>query len=180
VLRRRSPRSLVAITGLPFLFGIAAVVCVACGARGPLDVPDIVYVTADAGDADDTADGSANGSQDGALDAIGPKDAGGDVANPINCALCVGQSCSNQILACVTNQACLQTLNCVFGTCLKGGSVSPACALGCSGEAGPQGILDVLAILQCVTMSCGADCQSVLAGLGAGLGGGGGAGGAGK
>lgn len=145
----------------------------ACGARGPLDTPDYFFANTDASDEASTAEG---GSTDGASDAIALTDArandsGVDAANPINCAVCVGQSCSNQIIACVTSQSCLGTLNCVFSKCLSGGSVNPVCAFGCAGEGGPTGLLDVLAVFQCITMSCGADCNSLIGGLGGGLGG---------
>ena len=150
-----------------------AIGLVACGARGPLDVPEEIFVVAESGADASDAEGAAP-TPDGSLagDAIAPiKDAGGDVASPINCAVCVGESCSNQILACATNQACLNALQCIFGQCLSSGQVNATCALGCSGDGGATAILDVLAILQCVTSACGPDCDSVLAGLGAGLGG---------
>ena len=119
----------------------------------------------------DLALGDAQSPDASASDAVPPKDSSVDANNPIDCALCVGQSCSNEIIGCVTSPACIGTLNCVFSNCLTGGSVSTTCALACAGEGGPQGLLDVLGIIQCVTTSCGPDCNSVLGGLGAGLGG---------
>jgi len=164
--------------------GIACVVAMsaACGARGPLDTPDYYFNGLDGSDEASTDEGGSD--TDGAADAAGhtdgrAPDAGADAANPIDCAVCVGQSCSNQIIACVTSQSCLGTLNCVFSKCLTGGSVNPVCAFGCAGEAGPSGLLDVLAVFQCITSSCGADCNSLIGGLGGGLDGIGGSGGGG-
>jgi hypothetical protein len=172
---RRSALSIARIPGVSLVIiggVVAAGLTSACGARGPLDAPDYFgNQSADGGDEGSTSEGgNGDAAADAAADAR-PGDAGGDVSNPINCAVCVGQSCSNQILACVTSQSCLGTLQCVFSKCLTGGSVNTACAFGCAGEAGPQGLLDVLAVFQCITTSCGADCNSLLGGLGGGLGG---------
>ncbi len=151
---------------------VPVLLCVACGARGPLDAPDYLYgAGADGSDEGSTAEGGNITDGAGLTDAKSSTDAGVDAANPINCAICVGQACSNQIIACVTSQSCIGTLQCVFSKCLSGGSVNPVCAFGCSGEAGPSGLLEVLAVFQCITMSCGADCNSVIGGLGGGLGG---------
>ncbi len=152
---------------------VPVLLCVACGARGPLDAPDYLYgASADGSDEGSTAEGGDITDASGLLDGKTSTDAGVDAANPINCAICVGQACSNQIIACVTSQSCIGTLQCVFSKCLSGGSVNPVCAFGCSGEAGPSGLLEVLAVFQCITSSCGADCNSVIGGLGGGLGGG--------
>ncbi len=167
---RRTARSIARMTGVACA---AVLLCVACGARGPLDAPDYFFANADGGDEGSTSEGGGGGADAaGIVDGSKKADASVDAANPINCAICVGQSCSNQIIACVTSQSCLGTLNCVFSKCLTGGSVNPVCAFGCAGEAGPQGLLEVLAVFQCITMSCGADCNSLIGGLGGGLGGG--------
>jgi hypothetical protein len=155
------------------LIATGSFVCLACGSRGPLDEPEYVPIEPDGGGASDATNMDALGATD-ATDAamMTPVDAGRDANNPIDCAVCIGQSCSNQIIGCVTSAPCLNTLQCVFGQCLSSGQVNPTCALGCSGEGGASGILSVLAILECVTQSCGPDCDSLLAGLGSGLGGG--------
>ena len=170
---KRDASSIAKMAGMSCVPIVPLMLVVACGARGPLDAPDLVYgASADGSDEGSTAEGGTGADAAGLTDAKTSTDAGGDVANPINCAVCVGQTCSNQLIACVTSQSCLGTLQCVFSKCLTGGSVNPVCAFGCSGEAGPQGLLDVLAVFQCITMSCGADCSSVIGGLGGGLGGG--------
>ena len=156
----------------------ASAVAAACGSRGPLDIGDVQYPTDDSGanatDATDLVDASAP------IDASVPEDVGPDHNGGIipidtgipalNCLACVGQSCGTGLVQCFTNTACRTTLQCVGRTCLAGGGTpNPQCLLGC-GQADPQSLLQVFQILQCVTMSCGADCSSVLMG---GLGGGG-------
>jgi hypothetical protein len=165
-------------SSLAALVASISFVCVACGSRGPLDEPEFVDVTSDSGAPEGgTGDGGGLGAD--ASDGGMSVDASRDANTPIDCAVCIGQSCSNTILACVTSLSCLSTVQCVFGGCLSNGQVNPSCALGCTGDSGPSGLLDVLAILECVTQACGANCDSLLAGLGAGLGGGGGGGGGG-
>jgi hypothetical protein len=140
-----------------------------CGSRGPLD-DGLVFLSADASiDATDDVVSS-----DAPSDAIGdaPKDAGHD-ATPIDCVQCLFSQCQDAILTCIQSQPCQQAFQCVAQDCLAGGGgPDPGCILNCASSS-PGGALQVFNVFQCVTMQCGPDCSSVLAGLG-GLGGGGG------
>jgi hypothetical protein len=172
-----------------FSFAALAGLAVACGSRGPLDLgdgPQIGGNPAIAGDASAAEDVGANddGASVGAPDAGTPKEAGNtfDSGIPIvNCGACVFQSCGQDVIACVTNQGCLATLQCVGSMCLTGGGTpSPQCLFTC-GQNDPQSVPQIINLFMCVLNSCGQDCTGVLTGGGIpGLGGDAGGGGGGR
>jgi hypothetical protein len=163
-----------------FAFAAPALGCIVatapgCGSRGPLD-DGLVFVSADAS-LDATTDAPVtDAASDGAPDA--PVDAGHD-ATPIDCIQCIFSQCQEEILNCVQSQPCQQAFQCVAQNCLAGGGgPDPSCILKCA-SASTQGAAQVFLVFQCVTMTCGPDCASILGALG-GLGGGGGGGGGGR
>lgn len=163
----------------PLLLAGAAFV-VACGSRGPLDDDGPL----DAGGAADvvvTVDAPADTSPP-VPDATPPVDAGREGGSILGCGTCLVTECSQGILECVQDSKCQATFQCVITDCLaSGGTPSPACLFNCaSGDV--QGALKIFEIFQCVTGTCGTDCNPLLTGLLGGLGGlgGGGGGGGGK
>jgi hypothetical protein len=165
---------------------LALLGAIACGSRGPLDI-DIVAPDASAGTGIDAAADVT--SQDAPSEAAAETGGGRDGAIPfdsgipaINCVVCIGQTCGNQLGQCALDTGCRTVLQCVITTCAGGGTggVDPQCVLNC-GQSDPNALVQVFQILQCIVQSCGADCASVLSGLGGGggAGGGGGTGGAG-
>ena len=145
----------------------AAVSVGACGSRGPLDI-EIVGTSADAGL--DAAVPLTDAADDVAPPDAAPADAGHE-ASLIDCGTCLAQQCGPQILKCVQSTTCRTTLQCAVQQCFAGGNTSPACLLQCT-DGNPAGLIPLIGIVTCVTNKCGADCTSVLGGLG-GLGGGG-------
>jgi hypothetical protein len=160
---------------------IVTVIVSGCGSRGPLD--DTSVVTLDA-----TAE-AAPVPSDATVDA--PRDSGLE-AGLAACGVCVLSSCSPAIIRCLESSSCLGVFQCVFTTCLAlpnpspgpsdasgdaegggggggGGGLDTGCLLGCAAS-DPGGVLQVLALFQCVSGTCGGACGSVLGGLG-GLGG---------
>jgi hypothetical protein len=158
---------------------VTAGIVVACGARGPLDDD----APLDAGAAADVTTVDVVDAAPEPPDAPPPiKDAAPEGGSILGCGTCLIGMCSKDILACVQDTACRTTFQCVATTCLSSGTPDPACLFKCaSGDV--NGALKIFTIFQCVTGSCGTDCNSVLAGLLGGLGGlggGGGGGGGGK
>jgi hypothetical protein len=152
---------------------VGAALVLACGSRGPLDEDGPL----DAGSAADVVTVEPD-------DAAPPPDAASVDAAPeggsiVGCGTCLVKACSQDIVQCVQEPGCRATFQCVITDCLKSGAPDAACMFTCaSGDA--KGALQIVQILQCVTGTCGTDCNPVLAGaLGAlgGLGGGGGGGG---
>jgi hypothetical protein len=150
----------------PLALGLVGAVSVgACGSRGPLD-----------------GEGPLSDGADAAVDArpeAGPgRDAAPEGGSILGCGTCLFSQCTSGLTQCVTDAGCRATFQCAVTSCLAGGSPSTACLLQCaSGD--PQGALKIFQILQCVTATCGGDCNPLLSGLLGGLGGLGGAGGAG-
>ena len=162
----------------------------ACGSRGPLEdtlAAEPTSASAEAGDPDAasaTEDATADANvPDGRRppDASLPRDAG-----PVQCGLCVAQQCSPGIVACIQNPACTAVFQCVIQTCLLGGlggdggggggGFDPSCLLQC-GAGNIGGALQVFQIFNCITQTCGPECNSVIGGFLGGGGGGGGFGG---
>jgi hypothetical protein len=140
-----------------------------CGSRGPLDLEGsggeagVDAEIPDVGPADATPS---------------PTDAAPETGTSlVDCGLCVAQKCGGLILQCITKPDCQTILTCVTQTCLAGssGGFNPACFLSCAGSA-PAGAGDAIAVVTCLTQTCGPTCVDLLSGLG-GLGGGGGGGG---
>ena len=160
---------------------VPGVLLVACGARGPLDITVIEEAPGDGGsdgalveasvDASDAGDGGES-----ARDAEEQEAAGFDGGPLVNCATCVGESCGQQLITCVTDTNCLNALQCVATTCIgSGGLPDPTCIETCTnGDSTALG--DLIGAFTCILTSCGSSCTSVLGGLGGGGGAGGGAG----
>lgn len=150
------------------------VIAPACGGRGPLeDTVVIVDTTPDAAvpDAAPEAAPIVDASAD-----VGPVqkpvDAGSD-GGIIECGACLLGQCGQTILACVQNTSCRTIFQCVLTTCTSsGGGLDTACLLGCA-TGDLSGITQIFGVYQCLTATCGGDCNGVLGSLG-GLGGGGG------
>lgn len=161
---------------------VIAVLAVACGARGPLDI--IVVEEAPDADVDAAVDVSVVDAADAsdAHDAAEEEGGGGFDGGPIvNCGSCVVQSCGTQLLTCIESTTCRTALQCVVTTCLSGGTPDITCIGTCAGS-DPTTLADLIGAFTCIIETCGAQCTSVLGGLtgGGGAGaGGGGAGGAG-
>jgi hypothetical protein len=177
--RARSTRSTQLAKGR-FWSSLAFIACgvalsTACGSRGPLDDDGPL----DSGSAADVATVDAVDASPPAPDAE-PGDAAPEGGSILDCGVCLVGQCADGILACVQDPACQQTFQCVIGTCLAGGgSPDLQCLLSCaSGDT--QGALKIFQIFQCVTSTCGSDCNELLGGLLGGLGGGGGGGGGAK
>ena len=136
--------------------GMLALLVVACGSRGPLDLGPIDL---DAGGDVDVPD---VGEPDTAPP---PKDAGKEAAPTIvDCGLCIAQSCGQPIFMCLQSVPCRTVLTCVTQKCLAGGmGPDPVCLIMCSGG-DPQGALEALGVLQCLTAKCGTTCGGVLPG----------------
>ena len=90
----------------------------------------------------------------------------------VDCGICVFSSCGTDFLTCLEDTACATSLECVATTCLTGGSLDPACLLGCAGTSSAT----LLSLVTCVAGTCGSTCLSALGGLGGGGGSGGGGG----
>jgi hypothetical protein len=168
------------------LGALAVVALGACGSRGSLDY-DIVQVVA-AGDDASTETPDADVPDTNATidvnvpDTNVPVDTGVDApveASVINCGLCVATSCGSDIVACLTDTTCQQTLTCAVQTCLTGG-IDLQCFLGCA-NGNSASLAQLITMFQCITQTCGPQCTSVLGGLGGsgGLIGGGSGGGSG-
>jgi predicted small lipoprotein YifL len=143
----------------------------ACGSRGPLDI-EIVQGTADDAGVDATPP-LADAADDVATVDAAPVDAGHE-ASLVDCGTCLAQQCGQQILKCVQATTCRTTLQCAVQQCFAAGNTSPNCLLQCT-NGNPAGLIPLIGIVTCVTNKCGADCTSVLGGLGGGgIGGGGG------
>jgi hypothetical protein len=110
--------------------------------------------------------GGSNGGLGGLLD-----------SGIVDCGICVFSSCGTDFLTCLQDTSCATSLQCVATTCLTGGSLDPACLLGCAGGSSAT----LLSLVTCVAGTCGSTCLSALGGLGGGggIGGGGGSGGGG-
>jgi len=167
--------------------GSLALLALACGARGPLDIddesgsgptstgtatPDAAapgQSTPDASNVTETPDAT---SVTPVPDANVPVDAPVE-ASLLTCGTCVTQQCGSTILTCVTNTTCAADLQCV-AQCLTadsgGGGIGSSCFLNCGGG-GLTGLAPLLPVLDCITQTCGSGCASVLGGLGGGLGG---------
>lgn len=157
-------------------FAGVGVVVAACGSRGPLDADGPL----DAATAADVANVEvATDATPAEPDAAPVVDAGREGGSILGCGTCLVGQCSQGILACVQDPACQKTFQCVVTKCLAGGgSPNPACLFTCaSGDT--KGALKIFQIFQCVTSTCGTDCNPVLSGLLGGLGGLGGGGGGG-
>jgi hypothetical protein len=153
-----------------FASGFAASTAVgACGSRGPLDI-EIVEAT----EADAAIDVDATPSIDASDAAPDAHDAAADApheATVADCARCLSQQCGSVLVSCLQSVPCRTTLQCVAQQCIAGGGTpSPTCLIDCAPD--PKGIGGVLAIFQCVTQKCGADCTSIVGALGGGGGGG--------
>ncbi|MBX3212261.1 MAG: hypothetical protein KF850_09535 [Labilithrix sp.] len=159
---RREPSSLARLVLGSFLAGATALVAGGgCGSRGPLD--EATNVTLDAAPEAEPAP------LDAAPEAEPPRDAGRE-AGPVACGICVIRTCGDTILSCIQSESCRAVFQCVASTCLGGGGgLDPMCLFQCAGQ-DPAGALGVLSVFQCITGQCGADCGSLLGGLG-GLGG---------
>jgi hypothetical protein len=180
----RAPRKARSVGGAIFVLGLLG--AVACGSRGPLDIGGSYGVDASSGTTVDAAQdvSTSDAAGDAGEDAPERGDAGFqfDSGIPaINCLVCVGQTCGNQLGMCALDTSCRTVLQCVIQTCAGagGGGIDPQCVLTC-GQSDPNALVQVFQVLQCIVQGCGADCASVLSGLGGGgTGGGGGAGGSG-
>lgn len=140
---------------------------VGCGSRGPLEADGLATNLTPPPDA---ASDDAAVPPDGAT----PRADAGPIQSAIACGGCVISTCREPITACLQDEACRSTFQCVVTTCLAGGSgMDPACLFKCASTA-PGGAIGALAVFQCLTGSCGADCGPVLEGLGGLLGGAGG------
>src|SRR5438067_6535433 len=98
------------------LFSITAVCASACGSRGPLDIEVVDWENgADGGNVDGSSnlDGATNdgASNDSSSNSDAPKDSG--LPPLVNCGQCIATNCGQQIVACITNPACSQALQCV-------------------------------------------------------------------
>ncbi|MBX3206122.1 MAG: hypothetical protein KF764_13715 [Labilithrix sp.] len=162
---RREPSSLARLIAGLFVAGASAMVALGgCGSRGPLD--EATNVTLDAAPEAEPAP------VDAAPDADPPVRDAGREAGPVACGICVLTTCGDTILSCIQSEGCRAVFQCVASTCLGGGGgLDPLCLFQCAGQ-DPTGALGVLSVFQCITGQCGADCGSLLGGLG-GLGGGG-------
>jgi hypothetical protein len=145
---------------------------VACGIRGPLDVDPA------GGADDDDDDGGATSSpeastgtaeSDAAAEAAAPPiaDAGREAEaaapGPLQCAGCLLGSCGEGVIACLTDQACRDTFQCVVTDCLAGGGgLDFQCVTGCVSDLDTA--VELFAIVQCVTGTCGTNCGGVLPG----------------
>lgn len=162
-----SPRRISVLLGATAL----AVVFSACGSRGPLDADppreDDAAVDVEAPDASSEAT-----TRDATADA--PVDARRD-ASILGCGICVVQDCQAPITACIQSAPCQRAFQCVLTTCLAGGGgLDTGCLLQC-GAQDLQGALQILAVFQCLTGTCGDVCGELLGGI-PGLPGGGGGG----
>jgi len=163
----------------------APVLAVACGSRGPLDFevikeyPDAsVSVDAMADVPGETIDVAARDVLADVIDAT-PEAMGPDVGPIPACVQCIGQSCGQQLLTCLTATACRTALQCVVQMCLAGGGTPDLnCIGGCTGS-DPATQSQVLMVFGCIVGTCGAQCAGALGGLGGAGGGGGGGGGGG-
>lgn len=142
---------------------LSAAPAAACGSRGPLDGADPAT----------EADAAPLPSSTGTIVPIdaAPTSTGPDLPPIVDCSLCLIGECSQPIVQCVTSPTCQAAFQCVLTQC--GAGLDTACILGCA-QGSPQGALQLLSILQCVTGKCGEDCTDILSQLGGGLGGGGG------
>ncbi|HVH47100.1 MAG TPA: hypothetical protein VM925_32380 [Labilithrix sp.] len=173
---RREPFSFAPLGAL--LLGASVTVALgACGSRSPLDTEATNVSTSDAA-ADEGRPSSADATAPEA--AKPPVDAGRDAtASAISCGTCVLTTCGSKILGCLQSEPCRAVFQCVTTTCLaSGGDVDPICLFQCAKD-DPAGALGVLAVFDCITKDCGADCGALLGGLG-GIPGGGKQGASGK
>lgn len=137
---------------------VALPLAAACGSRGPLDISGL-YETADSGADSMQADS-------------GVADAGADTASDsgqpaINCALCVGQQCNQQLLQCLQSAPCRAILQCAVQKCLgMGGGFNPTCLAQCGTDF--QALAQVLSVVTCVTGKCGDQCLGLLGQMGGG------------
>lgn len=83
----------------------------------------------------------------------------------IGCPVCLFQSCSQEISACLGNTACQQALSCVAQKCLTGGTVNPVCAITCAGG-NVAALQQIITTFTCVMKNCGADCTQALGNAG--------------
>lgn len=138
---------------------VALPLAAACGSRGPLDIAG-PYSYADSG-----ADGTV---QDSGAD-TGVADGGREGGGPpiVNCALCVGQQCNQQLLQCIQSMPCRTILQCAVQKCLgMGGGFNPACLTQCGTDF--QALAQVLSVVTCVTGKCGEQCLGLLGQMGGG------------
>jgi len=137
-------------------------IAAACGSRGPLDIAG-PYSYADSGAGDATLQDGAS-SADGGTSADGGRDGGQPV---INCALCVGQQCNQQVLQCIQSTPCRTILQCAVQKCLgMGGGFNPSCLAQCGTDF--QALAQVLSVVTCVTGKCGDQCLGLLGQMGGG------------
>ncbi len=168
-----------------FVFGLV----LGCGSRGPLDdAPSYVL--------DGGVEASASLEAGAAETGSKVRDSGFEAGTIAACGVCVIETCTPTIVQCIQTASCVSVLQCAATKCLglgsllagsrgqseggapTGGGLSLTCLLGCIGS-DPQGVLDLLGVVKCVTGDCASDCGSLLGGLGnlgglGGLGGGGG------
>jgi predicted small lipoprotein YifL len=167
MLRKRSAEG-VARRLLAALAVLAAVVLVldGCGSRGALEG------STDEADAAPEAE-AATPEEAAAPEDASLLDAGREGGGILACGACVLETCGQSIFACFQSEGCRAIFGCVASECLGGGpgGLDPGCLIGCAGS-DPASVLQVLNIFQCVTQQCGADCSSILGGLGRGGGGG--------
>jgi hypothetical protein len=153
-----------------------------CGSRGPLDDTPFPLALDAGADVSSTADASSVNAKS--------RDSGLEAGSIAACGVCVLSTCSTTVIQCIQSASCISVFQCVASTCIglggardggaAGGGLNTGCLLGCI-EKDPQALVDLLAILKCVSGDCGPDCGSALGSLGSlgglgGLGGGGGGG----
>jgi hypothetical protein len=145
--------------------GTLGPLAVACGARGPLDISGENNNNNSFVDAS-TLDGHGGDGAQG-QDTSTPEDAAPDSPpNPIQCATCVATKCGMQVQGCITSTSCRTILQCVIQKCVSMGKGSdPTCLAGCAGG-DPSGVLQAVAVVECITMQCGPACLGVIPGTG--------------
>jgi len=145
---------------------------VACGARGPLE--DVVIVQAGAtADAGASAADASMPQQDIDTGApTGPGQIFADAGGLLGCGACVTTQCGMQIQMCLQDPACTAALQCIATTCLgvlggdSGAGSSGGGGANCFLQCASSGLGNLVPILTCITGTCGADCGSLLGGLG--------------
>lgn len=147
------------------VFGAVVLVLDGCGSRGALEGST---------DEVDAAPEAAPPEEVAAPEDASTLDAGREGGQIVACGACVLGTCGQSILACFQSEGCRAIFGCVASECLGGGGsaggLDPGCLIGCAGS-DPAAVLQVVNVFQCVTRECGADCGSVLDGLGGGGGG---------
>ena len=132
----------------------------ACGGRSPFIDRDFVESAGGSGGQSIGGEGGAGGLAGGggfeAGSGPGGSGTGGGGIDPIGCLTCVATECPD-VLACLTNPACLQGTVCAVQSCLSGGQPDFFCVLECfNGDTSLA--LQAVQSLACVFGTCGDVC----------------------